>query len=488
MLRRLFDFLLGPSTPRTVPAAAKHRAAAPAPVAIPVSAAPSGATGGPRRMLAAQSPPEATPAIEPGFVARRPLIGRRGEIAGFEFRLDDAATWNILNSGSDFTEATFATALFGSMRAAATTGRLAFASVPATMLMRPGVVGECVPGMLVCVLPGDAASDGPLQRQAMTERVKELRARGVKVGWLANWLASTSERPPADFVLLQYVSGAIEGLVESGRQWRRAMPDAMLIATDIASIGDLETAVRGGIALSSGTLSRSISEREQTKGRKLEPQQMRLFKLLNDLVIDVDASRLSEQLKGDVVLSYRLIRYANSAALGLSRSIDSIPQALMLIGRNELYRWVSVMLIHSASDRTLSGALQEISLVRARLLELLARARAIDPPDGLFTVGMFSMLDAMLQMPIAQALEPLNLPPQAKRALVDGDGPWRPYLDLVKALEWADATSIARHAGVLQIPLPVVWKLNDDAQRWAQAALTLPDSDNPPGLATRPAG
>jgi EAL and modified HD-GYP domain-containing signal transduction protein len=104
----------------------------------------------------------------------------------------------------------------------------------------------------------------------------------------------------------------------------------------------------------------------------------------------------------------------------------------------------------------------------------------------LFTVGMFSMLDVMLQMPIGEALEPLRLPPQARRALIDGDGPWRPYLDLVRALEWADAASIARHATTLQIPLPVVWKLNDDAARWAQSALSDPDGDSPVGLATRP--
>lgn len=419
-------------------------------------------------------------AVPPGFIARRPLIGRKGAIAGLEFRLDDAAMWRILSEG-DAAEATFTRALFVSMRSATEHDRYAYAALPLRSIMLECTLELAAPGMMICVLPdeSDATSDasGRADLKFLAERLSELRARGVAIGWPASWLAALPVRPVADFISLQYISGAIGGLLESGKQWARAMPGSLLIATDIASINDLEQAVRGGIALSSGTFSRVVVEEERARNRKIAPQHMRLCKILNDLVLDVDVTHLAEQMKSDVVLSYRLLRYANSAAMALSRHIDSVPQALLLLGRNELYRWVSVMLVHSANGHVLSGSLQEVSLARARLLELLAIARAIDPPEGLFTVGMFSLLDAMLQIPMEEALEPLRLPPAARMALAEESGPWRPYVDLMLALEVGEPASIARHASVLQLPVPVVLMHAEEASRWAAQTVVLPGDD-----------
>jgi EAL and modified HD-GYP domain-containing signal transduction protein len=419
-------------------------------------------------------------AMAPGFITRRPLIGRKGAIAGLEFRLDDAAMWHILSEG-DAAEATFTRALFVSMRSATEHKRYAYAALPLRSILLDCTLELASQGMMICVLPDESdtagAGGGKSDLRLLAERLTELRARGVMVGWPASWLAALSVRPAADFVSLQYISGAIGGLLQSGKQWARAMPGTLLVATDIASIDDLEQAVRGGIALSSGTFSRAIVEEERKRNRKIAPQHMRLCKILNDLVLDADTTHLAEQMKSDVVLSYRLLRYANSAAMALSRHIDSVPQALLLLGRNELYRWVSVMLVHSANGHTLSGSLQEVSLARARLLELLAIARAIDPPDGLFTVGMFSLLDAMLHVPMQEALEPLSLPPAARMALVEETGPWRPYVDLMLSIEVGEPAGIARYSSALQLPVPVVMMHAEEATRWAAATVILPGDD-----------
>ena len=76
-----------------------------------------------------------------------------------------------------------------------------------------------------------------------------------------------------------------------------------------------------------------------------------------------------------------------------------------------------------------------MSLARARLAESLARERSGDAPDALFTVGLLSLLDVMLQVPLTQALGPLRLTVPARQALIERGGPWRDILALAEALE-----------------------------------------------------
>ncbi len=376
--------------------------------------------------------PEAT--AVPAFVARRPLISGRGEIAGFEFRLNDATQWQLINLADAEAETTFAVALLGAMRATTQSGRIAYAVISSDLLIRPEVAEQIGPRMMLCVRPPDAPMPGTI------ERIDALRMSGALIGWQGAWLAAVPRRPRADFVSLQYVGGAIDGLLAAKQQWVQLIPGVSTIATDIASIDDLELAVRSGVSLASGTIA---SSREPRDVRPLAPHTQRICRLLNHVVLDAGNARIVEQIRIDVALSYRLLRYLNSAAFGLTRKIESIEQAVVLLGRNELYRFLSMLLIGAAEGRRLSHALQEIALTRGRLLELLAIERGTDPHDGLFTVGMFSLLDALFQTPLAQALEPLQLAAPAQQALLEARGPWRRYLDIALALEQHDFARVA---------------------------------------------
>ena len=177
---------------------------------------------------------------------------------------------------------------------------------------------------------------------------------------------------------------------------------------------------------------------------------------------------LTRELRGDVGLCYRLLRQVNSPAVGVSRPVESIDQAVLILGRSEVYRWLSVLLLASVSGRRTSRALQEVSLARARMLELLARERGSEPPDALFTVGLLSLLNVMLEMPMSQVLQPLRLSEAAHLALLDHSGPWHELLTLSEALERHDleaATAAATGFGGIER----VSQLSDEAWRWALA-------------------
>ncbi len=407
------------------------------------------------------TPAAAAPAV-PAFVARRPLISGRGEIAGFEFRLNDATQWQLINLADPQAETAFAVALMGAMRSTTHTGRIAYAALAPDLLLRAEVAEQLAPRMMLCIQPPETPTAD------LIERVDALRMSGVAIGWPGSWLAAAPRRPRCDFVALQYVGGAIDGLLAAKQQWVQAIPGVSTIATDIASIDDLELAVRSGVNLASGTIA---TAREPRDVRPMAPHMQRICRLLNHVVLDAGNARIVEQIRIDVALSYRLLRYLNSAAFGLTRKIESIEQAVVLLGRNELYRFLSMLLIGAAEGRRLSHALQEIALTRGRLLELLAIERGTDPHDGLFTVGMFSLLDALFQTPLAQALEPLQLAAPAQQALLEARGPWRRYLDIAIALErhdFATVTQLGSGFGVGGLERILV--MFEEAQEWARQA------------------
>jgi EAL and modified HD-GYP domain-containing signal transduction protein len=190
--------------------------------------------------------------------------------------------------------------------------------------------------------------------------------------------------------------------------------------------------------------------------------------LLNHLALDRDTGVIAEAVRGDVALSLRLLRYANSPAIGLAQPVDTVEQAVLVLGRSELYRWLSVQLLSAAHSRQASRGLQETALARGRLLEGIARQRGEPVPGALFTLGMLSLIEALMQTPMAQALAPLRLAEPVRDALLKRQGPMASYLGLLDAIDAGDAAQLEALAHALGVQDR--WAdLNDEAWAWAAA-------------------
>jgi len=186
-------------------------------------------------------------------------------------------------------------------------------------------------------------------------------------------------------------------------------------------------------------------------------------------------------------LSYRLLRYANSPALGLTRGVETAEQAVQLLGRRELQRWLQMLLMSSAASRQATAAMQEQALARGRLMELLAGAdtqsqeAAADSKTSagaLFSVGLFSMLETLLETPLAQALAPLRLSDAANQALLHGQGPWAAHLQLATALDSNDP-AVAELLAARWGGIDAVQTLSDAAWTWAAATVDAQDGKKP---------
>jgi EAL and modified HD-GYP domain-containing signal transduction protein len=120
--------------------------------------------------------------------------------------------------------------------------------------------------------------------------------------------------------------------------------------------------------------------------------------------------------------------------------VDSVDQALQILGRQALFRWLTILLVASTQGRSTSIALQEIALARAHFMESLA-AEVWAPSATLYTIGLLSLLDVMMQQPMQELLQPLGLSEEAQAALVHRSGPWHDLLELARSLETGQVQS-----------------------------------------------
>jgi EAL and modified HD-GYP domain-containing signal transduction protein len=183
--------------------------------------------------------------------------------------------------------------------------------------------------------------------------------------------------------------------------------------------------------------------------KALNPAQAQIIRVLNLVRKNAEIKEIEAALKQDVTLSYKLLRYINSAGFGLSCEIQSFRHAVTILGNDKLNKWLSLLLVTASKD-PMAQAQMHTALCRARLMELLGRG-LVDKGeyDNLFITGAFSMLEALLGVSMDKALESMSLPEAICDALLGHGGVYGPFLDLAIACEGEDGEAIAARAGML---------------------------------------
>ena len=201
---------------------------------------------------------------------------------------------------------------------------------------------------------------------------------------------------------------------------------------------------------------------------RIDNTRLKVLELLNMVRNHADIAELEAVLKRDALLSYKLLSYLNAPCNGLTRKLDSLTQALVLLGYKPLYRWLTLLLFTSGKRDARGESLLQNSLIRARLTETLAGPEVSpEDRDSLFVTGMFSLLDALLNVPMQQALAPLNLSDALTQALLNDHGIYAPYLRLAIACETANQQRIAALAAAAGVSVHAVNLAHVKALLWA---------------------
>ena len=321
------------------------------------------------------------------------------------------------------------------------------------------------PERVVLEIPS-VAGHGAAEIEACLPAMFEVRRKGFRLACTQ----LTLTQPYASWLpLINYIKIDMQQvkpeMVEPLVKFARQNSTAELIAQKVETATQYELATQHGIQLFQGYW---FAEPVLVKGQTLRPAQANIIQLINLVKQQAEVGEVEELLKRDPTLSFNLLRFINSAGFGLSCEITSFRHAVMILGMNKLLRWAALLMTTSRADGS-SLAVGKMAVVRGRLMELLC-AELLPPEeaDDAFVVGLFSLLDTMLGLPMAQALKSITLPASVTDALLHRAGRFAPFLDLTLACESADEEAFARAAQHLHLSNHQVNWAHLQALAWAE--------------------
>ncbi|WP_254606854.1 EAL and HDOD domain-containing protein [Rhodoferax sp. BAB1] len=308
--------------------------------------------------------------------------------------------------------------------------------------------------------------NSPAEIEARLPMLMEVKRKGFRLAFSQTMLTRpyASWLPLASYIKLD-MSQLKPELIEPLVKFAQKHSTAKLIAEKVETAAQHELAAQHGIKLFQGYW---FATPVLVKGQTLRPAQANIIQLINLVRRQAEVGEIEALLKRDPTLSFNLLRFINSAGFGLSCEITSFRHAVMILGMQKLFRWAALLMTTSRVGGT-APAVGQMAVVRGRLMELLA-AELLPPEeaDDAFVVGVFSLLDTMLGLPMAQALESISLSSHVTDALLQRKGMFAPFLELTLACESADEAAFARAATQLHLSNHQVNWAHLQALSWAE--------------------
>jgi c-di-GMP-related signal transduction protein len=217
-----------------------------------------------------------------------------------------------------------------------------------------------------------------------------------------------------------------------------------------------------------------FSKPEILKGKGTSPAKLTLLQIMVEANReDYSFSEIEKVIQRDVAMAYKLMRYINSAYFRRVQEISSMRQAIVLLGEREIRRFVSLMaLANLAEDKP--DELIRASIIRAKLCELLGKGDDAQVDEAeLFTLGLFSLIDAVLDERIENIMQKLPFSNDIKSAIVKGEGRLAAYLNITSSYEagdWQGFRDAVAKTGVDEEIIPQFYR---DAAAWAESLASL---------------
>ena len=211
-----------------------------------------------------------------------------------------------------------------------------------------------------------------------------------------------------------------------------------LLADKIETRRDFEFCKNIGFDLFQGNF---LAYPNVVSGKRLPARRLAILELLTRVYDpDVNIRELEELIRLDVSLSYKLLRMVNSGFYSISSQVESIRQALVILGLNQLRAWLSLLALTEIDDQP--SSLMSIAMIRGRMAELLCVSLGEGQPEKYFSAGLLSTLDAMLALPMRDILASLPLSREINEALLEYKGTLGKILRCVIAYEFGVWTEV----------------------------------------------
>ena len=394
------------------------------------------------------------------FVARQPVFTAEMQLWGYELLFRHGANIQeaVFTDGDQATTQLIADGYNLAVRGLRQ-GARALVNFPRSVLVgdTPYLLPpeQCVVEILETVMP----------EPEVLSACRELKRRGYTLA-LDDFEGGPGLEPLCEMVdiikvdILGKTPAEVMAIVEGIRKY-----DAKLLAEKVENYDIFKVCRSIGFSYFQGFF---FNRPEIIPGRKLSTSQVNKVKLLKELSgPEVESSRLVEIIQTDLSISYRLLKYINSAFFGLQIKVTSIPRAVSMLGLKNLRQWLQVVILSDISTEDKAHELVRISVQRARFLQILAE-RHPTPFDGdsMFLLGFFSLLDAILDQSMDRVLEEIPLDPGIKKALTDPTDPGAVWIDLLEEIDRCNWDRLTRKAQQIGVPFALVNRLSVEASIW----------------------
>ena len=401
---------------------------------------------------------QAVPKGATRFVARQPILTRDETVFGYELLFRDGVQ-NYFCSPDP--EAASRSTLDSSMLMGLDVlcgNRRAFINCARDTLLKDYITLLPAQQTVVEVLESVEADDLTI---AACERLKE---KGYLIA-LDDFIANDPREPLTDLadilkVDLKRTSPTERvALVKRFGPWRCRM-----LAEKVETREEFKAARDAGFVYFQGYF---FSRPEVLAAREIPANRLNYLRMLEAVSRpELDRGLIENLIKGEASICYRLLRYLNSAVFAFQSEIHSVKHALSLLGERETRRWVRLVATLGAAQQK-SNELVVMALVRARFCELLSpKLRHAD--SDLFLMGLLSLIDVMLEIPMAMVLDNVPVDQQIKSVLLGGASPLRPLFQLMLARESGDWESAAQLMRQMHLSESTVAEAYWQAMQWAQ--------------------
>jgi EAL and modified HD-GYP domain-containing signal transduction protein len=395
------------------------------------------------------------------YIARQPIVDARHQLIGYEllFRHSAHAQSARIESDVDAGITVISNTLCNMGTEWLLKGKLAFVNMEQTMLM----------SSFSTLLPHDKVVIEVLDSVPVSAEVLD-RMGGLKEAGYRFALDDFHHRPATEALLplasyvklntLAHDPGELAGMV---KQLRRH--PVKLVAEKVETPEQFRHCRDLGFDYFQGYY---FARPENLISKIINPSHATVLQLLDKVRQEADVKELEALFKKDVALTFKLLRYINSAGFGLSCEVQSIRHAVSIVGMQPLYRWLTLLLV-TAGGSPIAPTLSRTAITRGRLCELLGKhVLPRSDQDNLFIVGVFSLLPAFLEMPMEQVLERVVISDKLADALLDRTGIYGPFLSLVEAVESGDQEQLENLAMSLMLSPAQVSEAHLQALAWVE--------------------
>jgi c-di-GMP-related signal transduction protein len=396
------------------------------------------------------------------FIVREPLLNTQERVLGYELswqreagdpsRCGDQEAVALARFVADQLNETESGALLGD--------QALFVEARPALLAHDAFCALPPSGTVLALHAADLADgDAVAAMQSMRAKGYGISLRGVDLAWFDKSLL-----PHVTYIEVPTSAPDFAAQV----QWYRSLNSSSLrmVARGVDSWQAYDLCASLGLYAFVGNLH--LAPRAGAYARDLNPAQAMILQLMDMVRKNADVKQLESMLKRDAALSYKLLRYINSAGFGLGCEIQSLKHAVTMLGYSPLYRWLALLLA-TATTTGYSPVLMQTAVIRGRFSELLGHAHLPrNEAENLFVAGMFSLLDKLLGVPMEDVLEKVQLSEPVTQALLTREGIYGPFLALAEACE-LNSTDVESMAMSLCISNKQVNEAHLSALAWAQS-------------------